>query len=242
MSNAIRITLSAALIAAGLAGARPAMADGNLSNVQHIIVIVQENHSYDNYFGVLAYAPGSPYHNGNGACKATNHQCVDGLTCTSSGGNLTCSNYNLDSAGARVYATHSNTRCITDPDHSWFGEHHDLNWLEPNDALENPLMNGFEDDDEPINGDQVMYYYSQADLPYYYSVAQTFAVCGHGWTHFPQPRLPGSGDLVRTPDYQRHCSSSRRLPAHHRQHLQLAQQCRCFLGRLFPGCPHQRLL
>ena len=29
----------------------PAFADGNLHNVKHIIVIMQENHSFDNYFG-----------------------------------------------------------------------------------------------------------------------------------------------------------------------------------------------
>jgi phospholipase C len=29
---------------------------------KHVIVIMQENHSFDNYFGSLAYAPDSPYH------------------------------------------------------------------------------------------------------------------------------------------------------------------------------------
>ena len=39
-----------------------AVADGNLQNVQHIIVVMQENHSFDNYFGALGYVPGGPYH------------------------------------------------------------------------------------------------------------------------------------------------------------------------------------
>lgn len=39
---------------------RPALAEGDLHKVKHIIVIMQENHSFDNYFGALAYAPGSP--------------------------------------------------------------------------------------------------------------------------------------------------------------------------------------
>ena len=38
-----------------------ARADGNLQNVNHIIVLMQENHSFDNYFGALAYVPGTPY-------------------------------------------------------------------------------------------------------------------------------------------------------------------------------------
>ena len=41
-----------------------ASADGDLRKVQHIVIVMQENHSFDNYFGALAYAPGSPYHGG----------------------------------------------------------------------------------------------------------------------------------------------------------------------------------
>jgi phospholipase C len=37
-----------------------AHADGDLNKVKHIIIVMQENHSFDNYFGVLAYAPGHP--------------------------------------------------------------------------------------------------------------------------------------------------------------------------------------
>jgi phospholipase C len=63
-----------------------------LNKVNHIIVVMQENRSFDNYFGALAYAPGSPYHNGNGVCASTDHKCVDGLTCTVNAGTLSCTN------------------------------------------------------------------------------------------------------------------------------------------------------
>jgi hypothetical protein len=55
---------------------------------------------------------------------------------------------------ANVFAAHSTTRCITDPDHSWYGEHADLNFSIPNDALIDTLDNGYERDDEPINSDE----------------------------------------------------------------------------------------
>jgi phospholipase C len=45
-------------------GPKPAFADGNIQKANHIIVLMQENHSFDNYFGALAYAPGSPYQMG----------------------------------------------------------------------------------------------------------------------------------------------------------------------------------
>ena len=40
--------------------ASSARADGDLSKVNHIIIVMQENHSFDNYFGVLPYASGTP--------------------------------------------------------------------------------------------------------------------------------------------------------------------------------------
>jgi phospholipase C len=30
--------------------------------VNHIIIMMQENHSFDNYYGVLPYVAGGPYH------------------------------------------------------------------------------------------------------------------------------------------------------------------------------------
>jgi phospholipase C len=121
MSKMSRAAFLAALSLAWFSAVRPALADGNLNNVNHIIVLVQENHSFDNYFGALAYAPGSPYHNGNGVCSSSDHHCLDGLTCTLTGGNLNCTNSNINLAGQTVFASHSTTRCITDPDHSWYG-------------------------------------------------------------------------------------------------------------------------
>src|SRR6185369_17230392 len=53
---------------------------GQLSRVKHIIVVMQENHSFDNYFGVLPYAAGSPYR--SGPCQADDNACVDGLSCS----------------------------------------------------------------------------------------------------------------------------------------------------------------
>jgi phospholipase C len=188
-----------------------AHADGNLNKVNHIIVLVQENHSFDNYFGALAYAPGSPYHSGNGKCSATDHLCVDGLTCTVSSGNLSCSNGNVNEAGTAVYASHSNTRCITDPDHSWYGEHVDLNFEHPNSALKNTLDNGFERDDEPINGDQVMYFYTQDDLPFYYNLGATFAISDRHFAGMVGPTFPNRSYLETATSFG-HLTTSDAVP------------------------------
>jgi phospholipase C len=195
MSNVPRAAFLAALSLLWFSAVRPAFADGNLNNVNHIIVLIQENHSFDNYFGALPYAPGSPYHNGNGSCSSSDNLCVDGLTCTNNGGVLTCTNSNINLEGQTVYASHSNTRCITDPDHSWYGEHLDLNYEDPNNSLQDPLEDGYERDDEPINGDQVMYFYTQADLPFYYTLGQTFSISDQHFAGTVGPTFPNRSYL-----------------------------------------------
>jgi phospholipase C len=187
MFREIRICLLAC--AAAIPLAPPAFALGDLTKVNHIIIVMQENHSYDNYFGVLAYAPGSPYHNATaGACAATDHSCVDGLTCApAAGGGLACSNANLDDDGSTVMAFHSPTRCVKpDLDHSWVGTHGEINFATPNKTLSQPLSDGFvrvNDKTEQTDGgiesateDQTIAWFDQTDLPFYYGLAQSFAI------------------------------------------------------------------
>src|SRR6266700_4942597 len=123
MRRTSRIALGTFLGLVFLLGSKPAFAQEGLQKVKHIIIVMQENHSFDNYFGALAYAPDSPYHNANGACLPSDHKCVDGLSCVADlSGNLTCSNSNLEDDGSTVVAFHDPSRCvIPDLDHSWFG-------------------------------------------------------------------------------------------------------------------------
>src|SRR5262249_52862631 len=64
-----RAALAAAVTLLTTVGAHIAFADDRgerneraLQNLKHIIVVMQENHSFDNYFGALAYVPGGAYH------------------------------------------------------------------------------------------------------------------------------------------------------------------------------------
>src|SRR5207244_7234841 len=81
--------------------------------------------SFSTYFAALAYAPGSPYHNANGACLPSDHKCVDGLSCiVDVSGNLACSNSNLEDDGSTVVAFHDPSRCVIPRlAHSWLGTH-----------------------------------------------------------------------------------------------------------------------
>jgi len=189
-------------------GPNRAVADGNLTKVNHIIIVMQENHSYDNYFGVLAYAPGTPYHNGNGPCSPKDHQCVDGLNCkVDSTGNLTCSNSNRDANSSIVSAFHEPTRCVVpDLDHSWFGTHREANFSHPNDTLTDFLANGFvrvnDLTEQPDNGsesptdDETIGYYTQSDLPFYYDLAENFAISDRHFASLLGPTFPNRSYLM----------------------------------------------
>ena len=200
----------AALAAAFLLlSANSAVADGNLKHVNHIIIVMQENHSFDNYFGALAYAPGSPYHNGNGACAGTDHKCVDGLVCTVSNGTFSCKNSNLDDNGSTVVAFKATSRCVSpDLDHSWVGTHNEMNFSSPNNTLKNPRSDGFvrqNDATEQIdNGtesptdDQTISFYNQDDLPFYYGLAEKFAISDRQFASVLGPTFPNRSYLRRS--------------------------------------------
>lgn len=187
MPGKLSAIVSAFFVSQLILAATPTFADGNLNKVNHIIVVMQENHSFDNYFGALPYAPGSPYHAGTGACASTDHKCIDGLACTVDlTGNLKCSNSNLDDNGSTVVAFHAISRCVSpDLDHSWYGTHREMNFLNPNHTLLQPLSDGFVrmndlteqiDSGENATEDQTISFFNQTDIPFYYQLAQSFAI------------------------------------------------------------------
>jgi len=199
-----------------------AFADGSLTKVNHIIIVMQENHSFDNYFGALAYAPGSPYHSGNGFCASNDHKCVDGLTCTiGSGGSLACSNNNLDDDGSIVYAFHGTSRCVLpDLDHSWVGTHDEMNFASPNSTLRTPLSNGFVrqndlteqiDVGESPTDDQTISFYTQDDLPFYYGLAQNFAASDRQFASVLGPTFPNRSYLMAATSFG-HLTTSDTFP------------------------------
>ena len=188
------VATSLAFSFAGLALSVPAArADGDINKVNHIVIVMQENHSFDNYFGVLPYVPGGAYHNagppGNPrACPADDHLCVDGLRCHRDGprGPLVCINKNRDDEGGFVKSFHEQTYCNgPDLDHGWVGTHFEANFMNPNDTLMSMPDDGFvlqndltEQIDMPaiLDPDDTMGYYDQDNLPFYYNLAQTFAI------------------------------------------------------------------
>ena len=196
----IRPWLAAAAALLSLVAPAAALADGNLGMVKHIIIVMQENHSFDNYFGVLPYAPGSPYHKAYPVCSDGDHSCVDGLSCYfQKSGKLDCYNHNLDVDRHSVKTFHSLTRCVVpDLDHGWFATHKEVNNENPNFSLVHPKMDGFVrvNDAEPtVDGvpptkNATISYFDQTDIPFYYDLAEHFAISDRQFASVVGPTIP----------------------------------------------------
>ena len=190
---------------------KEALAQNGLQNVNHIIIVMQENHSFDNYFGALAYAPASPYHTpgkSHGGCQSDDHACIDGLSCMlDASGALHCFNSNNDDNGSQVFAFHNTSRCVApDLNHSWFPTHQEDNYSNPENTFGQSLNNGFvlvNDATEQIdNGaesstdDQTMGFYNQNDIPYYYDLAEKFAISDRHFSSVLGPTFPNRSYLM----------------------------------------------
>ena len=128
----------------------------HLSDVEHVVIFIQENRSFDHYFGsyrgVRGYADQS----------AAFRQPDPANTAASPAGVLLP--FHLDSS--RI-----SSACTNDITHDWVPQHQSWN---------GGAMNGFVTSRLPINASDAvltMGYYNRADLPYYYAVADAFTIC-----------------------------------------------------------------
>ncbi len=194
----IRRTALAVFVALG-SFAFAVHAKGDLRRVKHVIVLMQENHSFDSYFGALPYVAGGPYH--AGPCARNDHACVDGLSCSRKGAELTCRNSNLDDDGSTVVSFHSRNYCpAPDLDHEWPGSHAEANFMNPALTRLSSPNDGFvrvnDASEQPDHGvetptdDDTMGFYDQRDIPFYYELAKTFAISDRYFSSVLGPTLP----------------------------------------------------
>ncbi len=114
--------------------------------IEHLVVIMQENHSFDNYFGKLNQ--GQFYGNQ-----------IDGIKDDF---------FNTDSFKRKYFPYHSETLCLRCPLHQYHQMH--LAWNDgKNDGFVKHTGIG-------KNPGFVMGYYTDEDIPFYYSLANTFSV------------------------------------------------------------------
>ena len=151
----------------------------SLRSINHIIYMLQENRSFDNYFGML-----NAYRQAQGLPAE-----VDGLP---SG----AQNLNFDGT-ASIPAFHMNSVCELDLSSAWNESHVSFNRNNPTSST--GLMDGFaytagkfgrDSGYWDIQGQRAMGYYDWTQLPYYYFMATQFATSDRWFSPAPTRTAP----------------------------------------------------
>jgi phospholipase C len=167
------------------ASATVTVSAANSGVIKHIFFLLQENRSFDMYFGQLgAYRTG----------RLAQFNITDTQTVESFNPNVTLTNSHT---GATVTPFHELTECTENLSPAWDESHHDTGlaggdkaWATTTTFNDNSFgMNKFLDTAGSVrqqfdpNGTRAMGYYDSTDLPYYYDLA-TFFGTSDSW-HSP---------------------------------------------------------
>ncbi len=142
---------------------RPALAQGapsKLSDIEHIVILMQENRSFDHYFGTLSGVRG---YDDASAARLPNGRSVF---------------YQPDAANGAGYVLpfhldtkRTNAQRLHDLGHSWDVMH--SSW--GGGRVDNWVGAHLKSDGD--SGPLTMGYYTRDDLPFYYALADAFTVC-----------------------------------------------------------------
>jgi phospholipase C len=134
----------------------PGNACSTLTAIEHVVIFIQENRSFDHYFGSYRGVHGFSDQ------SAAFRQPDPANTASSPSGVLLP--FHLDTL-------RTNSACTHDIAHDWVALHQSWN---------DGAMDGFVTSRLPIDGNDAvlsMGYYTRADLPFYYAVADAFTLC-----------------------------------------------------------------
>ncbi|MGH9684857.1 MAG: phospholipase C [Candidatus Acidiferrales bacterium] len=140
-----------------------------LTDIDHVVIIIQENRSFDHYFGSYRGVRGF-------ADKSSAFEQPDAANTTDPPLG-TLMPFHLDT-------TKTNAACTHDITHDWVPQHQ---------SWDNGAMDGFVTSRLGINANDAvltMGYYTRADLPFYYAVADAFTVCDNYFCSVMGPTDP----------------------------------------------------
>jgi phospholipase C len=163
-----------------------------VSNLNHIIYMVQENRAFDNYFGVLAQ-----YRvNHQPPIQGAQLSDVNDLHTLPSGYTI------MNPQGQSFGPFHARTECIENLSPSWDETHYDMDlvgndWmnLSPSSQylmdrfLDTTLSGGTGDQYDPTHT-RPLGYYDQTDLPFYYELATQFTTSDTWYSPIPANTVP----------------------------------------------------
>jgi phospholipase C len=166
-----------------------------LQSINHIIVMAQENRSFDSYFGALQQYwaqngypaqqfDGLPQFNNPPGVIPTNPGCDPAFPYDPTANPPQLNDCMFDANSPPVMSFHFLTACVENPSPSWNESHSDWNLTNPVDPT--PTLDGFvhaagHDARQivppfnDVNGLRGIGYYDGSDLNYYYFMASNFA-------------------------------------------------------------------
>ena len=140
-----------------------------LSDIKHVVILIQENRSFDHYFGSYRGVRGF-----SDRSAAFQQPDPTNTTIAPVGALLP---FHLDTPT-------TNAACTPDITHDWVPQHRSWN---------NGAMDGFVSSRLATNSNDAvlsMGYYTRADLPYYYALADAFTICDNYFCSVMGPTDP----------------------------------------------------
>ncbi len=142
---------------------------GKLTDIEHVIILIQENRSFDHYFGTYSGVEGY----GSPAAQAVYEQA----------------GYPVAGYEGKLLPFHLNpgmmAQCMPDITHSWVPQHKAWN----NGAMDEFVRTHIEYDGLGA-GSATMGYYEKSDLDFYYTLAENFTICDHYFCSTIGPTYP----------------------------------------------------
>jgi phospholipase C len=131
---------------------------GPLANVEHVVFLINENRSFDSYFGTYKGVRGFA----DGTNRKAFSQAFPGSAGVPYGGHLLPFRFDTNTQG----------ECVNDIDHSWGVQHQAWHGGAMDEFLSAHLTsNGLRD------GPNTMGYYTRSDLPFFHALADAFTIC-----------------------------------------------------------------
>ena len=159
--------------------------------IQNVVVLMQENRSFDSYFGRF--------------CDYTGRTDVEcGSASATNPANIS------DPSSPLHQVIHAPALCEADTEHDWWAVHMQYDdgamdgFFQSNDGYSETTYS----DPSLVTGDRALWYYDQTDIPFYYQLAATFGLGDHYHSSVLGPTYPNRDYLyaatsrgVTTDDY-----------------------------------------
>ncbi len=165
----------------------PKPGEGSINDIEHVVFLMQENRSFDEYFGTFPGVRGFgdpnaiKLPNGNSVFQQPDPTHADGYLLP----------FHMDT-------TTTSAQAVPGTDHSWQTQHSAWN-------------NGAMDSWVSAKGAQTMGYFKQADIPFHWALASAFTLCDayhcsmlgptnpnrlYMWTGMVDPNGTGGGPVI----------------------------------------------